>query len=80
MKGVLGREARRHQAQQIRQNKRDEVLKNKRLFGGFEAPPILVTLIPLQNDFNTENVVSIFKNVDETANISFSPCGAIHIG
>ncbi|XP_051167927.1 pre-rRNA-processing protein TSR1 homolog isoform X1 [Leptopilina boulardi] len=80
IKGELGREARRHQAQQIRQNKRDEVLKAKRGFGCVQAPPILVTLIPLQKELDTNNVVSIFKNVDESANISFSPCGSIHLG
>ncbi|XP_043462777.1 pre-rRNA-processing protein TSR1 homolog [Leptopilina heterotoma] len=79
MKGELGKEARRHQAQQIRQNKRDEILKAKRRFGSFEAPPILVTIVPLQKDLNIENVKTLFKNVDESANINFSPCGALHI-
>ena len=79
IKTELGKEGRRHQAQQIRQNKRNEILQKKRSSGSSVTPPILITLIPLQKDFNTKNVLSILKNADETANIASSPCGAIHL-
>lgn len=79
VKSELGKEARRHQANQIRQNKRDEILQKKRHFGSSLAPPILIAVIPLQQDLNTEDVVSVLKNADETANIATSSCGAIHM-
>lgn len=37
----LGKQERRHQAVQIRQRKRDEVLSKKRMLGGLDAAPFL---------------------------------------
>lgn len=37
----LGKQARRNQAVQIRQKKRDEVLSKKRMLGGLDAAPFL---------------------------------------
>lgn len=37
----LGKQQRRHQAVQIRQRKRDEVLSKKRMLGGLDAAPFL---------------------------------------
>lgn len=79
IKSELGKEARRHQAQQIRQNKRDEILQKKRHFGSSAAPPFLIALIPLQKDINLQDVLTVLKNADETASIAYSPCGAVHL-
>ncbi|XP_024946350.1 pre-rRNA-processing protein TSR1 homolog [Cephus cinctus] len=75
----LGKDARRLQAQQLRQKKREEVVAKKRNLGGSLAAPILIAIIPLQEDLDPESIVSILTKADDTANISISPCGITHI-
>ncbi|CAK9816097.1 Pre-rRNA-processing protein TSR1 homolog [Anthophora plagiata] len=74
----LSKEARRHQSSQIRKNKREEVLQRKRNLGGSYSAPILVCVIPLQEDVDVENVLSILTIADGTTNITNSPCGTTH--
>ncbi|XP_012174860.1 pre-rRNA-processing protein TSR1 homolog isoform X2 [Bombus terrestris] len=75
----LGKSARRLQSSQIRKNKREEVLQQKRNFGGSHSAPILICLIPLQEDVDTDNILSIITKADESANITNNPCGLIHL-
>ncbi|XP_068985544.1 pre-rRNA-processing protein TSR1 homolog [Bombus flavifrons] len=75
----LGKSARRLQSSQIRKNKREEVLQQKRNFGGSHSAPILICIIPLQEDLDTDNILSIITKADESANITNSPCGTIHL-
>ncbi|XP_050597421.1 pre-rRNA-processing protein TSR1 homolog isoform X1 [Bombus affinis] len=75
----LGKSARRLQSSQIRKNKREEVLQQKRNFGGSHSAPVLICLIPLQEDVDTDNILSTITKADESANITNSPCGLIHL-
>ncbi|KZC09196.1 PREDICTED: pre-rRNA-processing protein TSR1 homolog [Dufourea novaeangliae] len=75
----LGKEARRHQSSQIRKNKRDEVLQQKRNLGGSHSAPILVCVVPLQEDLDIQSLLSIITKADETASVTNSPCGTTHI-
>ncbi|XP_076756814.1 tsr1 ribosome assembly factor [Xylocopa sonorina] len=73
----IGKDARRNQSSQIRKRKREEVLQQKRNLG--DSTPILVCIVPLQNDLNVENLLSIITKSDETAIVNNSPCGATHL-
>lgn len=79
MKHSLNREERRHQTQQIRQNKRNEVLSKKRSLGGFDSAPFLVCLLPLNKAVDTEKVVESLKQCDPDAVLSTSGTGVIHV-
>ena len=68
----MGKEARRHQLQQIRSNKREEALKKKRSLGGAQSPPIILAIIPLQEDINVDNIVNLLTNADEEAIVASS--------
>lgn len=75
----LGKDARRHQSSQIRKKKREEVLQQKRNLSGLHTAPILVCIIPLQEDLNIDSILSIITKADESANVTNSPCGTIHL-
>lgn len=75
----LGKDARRHQSSQIRKNKREEVLQQKRNLGGSHSAPILVCIIPLQEDLDTQNILSVLTKADETAIVTNSPTGTTHL-
>lgn len=75
----LGKDARRHQSLQIRKKKREEALRTKRNLGGSHSAPILVCIIPLQEDLDIHNVLSILTKADENAIITTSPCGTTHL-
>lgn len=70
---------RRNQLLQNRKRKREQILAQKRNLG-FSSAPVLICVIPLRNDINIKNVVSVLTDVDETANIATSPNGIVHIG
>lgn len=75
----LGKDARRHQSQQLRQKKRDETFSLKRNLGGSLAAPVLITVIPLQEDLDARSIVGIIASADETATVAISPSGVTHI-
>ena len=75
----LGKRARRLQSSQIRKNKREEVLQQKRNFGGFHSAPILLCIIALQKDVDADNILSVITKADESATIISSPRGTIHL-
>ncbi|KAI4478605.1 hypothetical protein M0802_014454 [Mischocyttarus mexicanus] len=76
----LSRDARRHQALQLRKKKVKEILEQKRSLGrGSISAPVLVCIIPLQEDLEVKNIVSKLENADDTMNLSVSSCGVIHL-
>ncbi|KAL1498358.1 hypothetical protein ABEB36_009170 [Hypothenemus hampei] len=78
-KRELNRDQRRHQATQIRQKKREEVLVKKRSLGGLELAPFLVAVIPLHREFDPTTALSILMQCDEEASVKTSPSGVKHI-
>ncbi|CAH2236184.1 pre-rRNA-processing protein TSR1 homolog [Pararge aegeria] len=77
---ILKKEERRHQALQIRKNKRDEVLAKKRGLGGNRNPPFLVCLVPLNAQLDVQSALVILKTCSEGAIVSQSPNGILHVG
>lgn len=77
---ILKKEERRHQALQIRKNKREEVLAKKRGLGGNRNPPFLVCVVPLNAQLDVQSALVIFKNCSEGAVVSQSPNGVLHVG
>lgn len=79
-KHVLKKEERRHQALQIRKNKREEVIATKRAVGGCRSPPFLVCVVALNARLDVQSAISILTTCSENANVSKSPNGVVHIG
>lgn len=75
----MNKDQRRHQAMQIRQNKRDEMLAKKRHLGGWENAPFLVCILPLQKDVDGVQVLSLISKCDPEAIIDKSPTGVTHV-
>ncbi|XP_014601406.1 PREDICTED: pre-rRNA-processing protein TSR1 homolog isoform X2 [Polistes canadensis] len=76
----LNRDARRHQSLQLRKKKMEEMLAQKRKLGkGSDSAPILICIIPLQEDLKLENIVYKLKTADDTINFYRSHCGIFHM-
>lgn len=75
----LRKEERRHQALQIRKNKREEVLSKKRALGGTRNPPFLVCVVPLNVQLDVKSALAILKTCSEGAVVSHSPNGILHL-
>ncbi|KAK2575866.1 hypothetical protein KPH14_007238 [Odynerus spinipes] len=75
----LSREARRHQSVQLRKKKREEVIAQKRNLGSTYSAPILICIIPLQEDLELEDIISKLSNTGDITEIHKSPCGITHI-
>lgn len=75
----LRKDARRNQLLQHRKKKREQVMAQKRNLGGFSSAPILICVIPLQNNTDIKNIISIVTDMDETANVATSSNGITHI-
>lgn len=78
-KHVLTREERRHQANQIRQNKREELLAKKRSLGGLSYAPFLVCVVPLNKDIDPNTALSILTQCDDQALVRVSTSGVTHV-
>lgn len=76
-KKQLQKEARRNQLIQIRKKKRSEVLDQKRHLGG--QAPFLICIIPLQEDIDIQNIMSLVTSMNESAEIVTSLTGIVHI-
>jgi pre-rRNA-processing protein TSR1 len=76
----LKKEERRHQALQLRKNKREEVLSKKRALGGNRNPPFLVCVVPLNAQLDVQSAVAILKTCSEGAIVTESEKGVLHIG
>lgn len=77
---ILKKEERRHQALQIRKNKREEVFAKKRAVGGSRNPPFLVCVVPLNAQLDIKTALVILKTCSEGAVVTESPNGILHIG
>lgn len=75
----MNREQRRHQALQIRQKKRDEVLAKKRSLGGLEYAPFLITVVPLNVNLDCNTALNILSQCDEEAVVNKTSQGITHI-
>lgn len=77
---ILKKDERRHQAMQIRKNKREEVLAKKRALGGTRNPPFLVCVVPLNAQLDVQSALVILKTCSEGAVVTQSPNGILHVG
>ncbi|XP_046483838.1 pre-rRNA-processing protein TSR1 homolog isoform X1 [Neodiprion pinetum] len=75
----LRKEERKNQAHQIRQKKRDQAFAQKRNLGGYLKPPLLVTVIPLNEDVDVQSTLSLIAGADQDAIVTKSPSGATHV-
>lgn len=78
-KKTLSKEQRRHQANQIRKNRRDEVMDKKRLLGTISYAPFLISIIPLNEQIDPRSAIEILKVADPDAVVHVSATGATHI-
>lgn len=78
-KRELNRDQRRHQALQLRQRKRDEILTKKRSLGGLEYAPFLVCVLPLSKQFDPTTAVNILTQCDEEIVVNRTQTGVAHI-
>lgn len=78
-KQLARRDQRRNQANQIRKNKRDDVLARKRSLGGQSTAPFLVCLLPLHADIDPRSALTVFETCDDEAIVHKSPSGVTHI-
>lgn len=77
---ILKKDERRHQALQIRKNKREEVLSKKRALGGNRNPPFLVCVVPLNAQLDVQSTLAILRTCSEGTVVSQSLNGVLHIG
>ncbi|KPJ18350.1 Pre-rRNA-processing protein TSR1-like [Papilio machaon] len=77
---ALSKQDRRNQAMQIRKRDREEVLAKKRAIGGTRTPPFLVCVVPLNAQLDVQSALVILKTCSETAVVSQSDNGILHIG
>ncbi|XP_063361365.1 pre-rRNA-processing protein TSR1 homolog [Cydia amplana] len=77
---ILKKDERRHQALQLRRNKREEVLSKKRALGGTRNPPFLVCVVPLNAQLDVQSALAILRTCSEGAVVSQSENGILHIG
>lgn len=77
---ILKKEERRHQALQLRKNKREEVLSKKRALGGSRNPPFLVCVVPLNAQLDVQSALAILKTCSEGAIVTESENGVVHVG
>lgn len=68
-KRELGREDRRHQANQIRKNKRQEAMALKRTLGGATTAPFLTCILPLHANVDANSALAIIEGCDEEATV-----------
>lgn len=78
-KHVLGKEQRRHQALQLRRLKRDEVLSQKRGLGGFNTPPFLTCIIPLNIQLGSKAAIDMIRSCHDDNVVTTSEGGVMHI-
>lgn len=75
----LRKEERRHQALQIRKNKREEAISKKRAIGGTRNPPFLVCVVPLNAQLDVQSALSILTSCPEATSVTKSDNGVLHI-
>lgn len=78
-KQLQRREQRRNQANQIRKNKRDDILAQKRQLGGQNTAPFLVCILPLHSQIDARSALAILENADPEAIVDKSLSGVTYI-
>ncbi|XP_050676198.1 pre-rRNA-processing protein TSR1 homolog [Leptidea sinapis] len=76
---ILKKDERRHQAQQIRKNKREETISKKRALGGSRNPPFLVCVVPLNVQLDVKSALVILRTCYEDATFNETENGILHI-
>ncbi|MCP9261392.1 Pre-rRNA-processing protein TSR1 [Dirofilaria immitis] len=75
---LVGKKARRSQAQQIRENKRAILLSESCSFSNnyIQQPPIFVTVLSFNKDYAADELVALLCSCDETSyrNINYNGC------
>ncbi|CAH3023579.1 unnamed protein product [Porites evermanni] len=66
---AVGKANRRHQAKQIRQKRREEVLEQKRKTGKHGSPPHLIAIIPMSSRANVGHAVQLFSECDNDGSL-----------
>ncbi|XP_020618797.1 pre-rRNA-processing protein TSR1 homolog [Orbicella faveolata] len=61
---AVGKANRRHQAKQIRENRKEEVLEQRRKTGKQGSPPHLIAIIPLSSNCDAGQAVQLFSECD----------------
>ncbi|CAD6227602.1 GSCOCG00001280001-RA-CDS [Cotesia congregata] len=57
----MTKDQRRNQSNQIRLKKREDILMEKRKIGGEESAPVLIAVVPLQDNIEVNNILRILK-------------------
>jgi len=73
------KEQRRNQMNQLRKNKREEVLEQKRKLGGQNTAPFLVCLLPMHEQIDPMSALEILKSCDSELVVENSPSGIVYI-
>nr|XP_017010616.2 pre-rRNA-processing protein TSR1 homolog [Drosophila takahashii] len=73
------KEQRRNQMNQLRKNKRDEVLEQKRKLGGQNTAPFLVCLLPMHEQIDPRSALAILQSCDSELVVENSPSGIVYM-
>lgn len=64
---------------QLRKNKRDEVLMQKRQLGGQNTAPFLVCLLPMHEQIDPNSALAILESCDSEIVVDRSPSGVVYM-
>lgn len=78
-RGVMRRIHRRQQTDQLRKNKRDEVIAKKRALGTAGNAPFLVCLLPLNASIDPQSALYLLEKCDSEAEVNRTPSGVTYI-
>nr|XP_016934319.1 pre-rRNA-processing protein TSR1 homolog [Drosophila suzukii] len=73
------KEQRRNQMNQLRKNKREEVLEQKRKLGGQNTAPFLVCLLPMHEQIDPKSALAILQSCDSELVVENSPSGIVYM-
>lgn len=78
-RGVMRREHRRQQSNQLRKNKRDEVIAKKRCLGTVGNAPFLVCALPLNASIDPKSALYMLEKCDAEAQVHKTESGVTYI-
>ncbi|XP_056000532.1 pre-rRNA-processing protein TSR1 homolog isoform X2 [Ostrea edulis] len=78
-KAIQRKQDRKHHADQVRRQKREEVLNQKRSKGGNLSPPHFVVVLLLHEGLDVSNVLGVLKSCDESATVTQNEQGVLHV-
>lgn len=73
------KDQRRNQLNQVRKNKRDEVLQKKRQLGGQNTAPFLVCLLPMHEQIDANSALAILESCDSEIVVDKSANGIVYV-